>query len=142
LRVGALEVGQASWEVEQLRVRYQAILDRRERELAGKALARAQDRSGIQALDRLVRTSGGKPRFAAEPPLLVPVADLPAEQAGLESHLQGIVANYRRTLEPDRQFLISRYQVADMARKVVGVGSVGMRCWVILLLGRDPEDPL
>jgi uncharacterized protein (DUF2252 family) len=142
--VGDLEVWQASSEVDQLRERYQAILDRRERKLAGRDLARARDRSGIQALGKLIRTSGGRPRFAAEPPLLVPVADLPAEQApaGLESHLQGIVANYRRTLEPDRQFLISRYQVADMARKVVGVGSVGMRCWIILLLGRDPEDRL
>jgi uncharacterized protein (DUF2252 family) len=142
--IGDLEVWQASSEVDQLRERYQAILDRRERKLAGRDLAHARDRSGIQALSRLIRTSGGRPRFAAEPPLLVPVADLPAEQApaGLESHLQGIVANYRRTLEPDRQFLISRYQVADMARKVVGVGSVGMRCWIILLLGRDPEDRL
>jgi uncharacterized protein (DUF2252 family) len=142
--VGDVEVWQASSEVDQLRERYQAILDRRERKLAGRDLARARDRSGIQALGKLIRTSGGRPRFAAEPPLLVPVADLPAEQApaGLESHLQGIVANYRRTLEPDRQFLISRYQVADMARKVVGVGSVGMRCWIILLLGRDPEDRL
>ena len=140
--VGDLEVWQASSEVDQLRERYQAILDRRERRLAGRDLARARDRSGIQALDKLIRTSGGKPRFATEPPLLVPVADLDQAPAGLESHLQGIVANYRRTLEPDRQFLISRYQVADMARKVVGVGSVGMRCWIILLLGRDPEDRL
>ena len=142
--VSDLEVWQASSEVDQLRERYQAILDRRERRLAGRDLDRARDRSGIQALDKLIRTSGGRPRFAAEPPLLVPVADLSADlaPAGLESHLQGIVANYRRTLEPDRQFLISRYQVADMARKVVGVGSVGMRCWIILLLGRDPEDRL
>jgi hypothetical protein len=143
-RLGDLEVWQSPAEVDQLRERYQAILDRSERKLADADLARARDRAGMQALDKLIRTSGGKPRFGADPPLLVPVADLSGAQApaGLESHLHGIVANYRRTLEPDRQFLISRYQVADMARKVVGVGSVGMRCWIILLLGRDPQDRL
>jgi uncharacterized protein (DUF2252 family) len=74
----------------------------------------------------------------------VPVAGLSGDEApaGRESHLNGIVANYRRTLEPDRQFLISRYHVADMARKVVGVGSVGTRCWAIVLTGRDARDRL
>ena len=142
--LGDLEVWQSPAEVDQLRERFQAVLDRQERRLADADLARARDRAGIQALDKLIRTTRGKLRFAADPPLLVPVAALPAAEApaSLESHLHGIVANYRRTLEPDRQFLISRYQVADMARKVVGVGSVGMRCWIILLLGRDPDDRL
>jgi uncharacterized protein (DUF2252 family) len=142
--LGEAEVWQSPAEVDQLRRRYQAILDRRERRLAGADLARARDRAGIQALGRLLRTGRDGPRFAADPPLLVPVADIAGGQAsaGLESHLGGIVANYRRTLAPDRQFLISRYRVADMARKVVGVGSVGMRCWIILLLGRDPQDRL
>jgi Uncharacterized protein conserved in bacteria (DUF2252) len=73
----------------------------------------------------------------------VPVADLPdAEASGLEAHLNGIITNYRRTLEWDRRYLIGKYQVADMARKVVGIGSVGMRCWVILLTGRDRADRL
>jgi uncharacterized protein (DUF2252 family) len=143
-RLGDVDVWQSPAEVDQLRRRYQAILDRRERRLADADLARARDRAGMQALDKLIRTADGRPRFAADPPLLVPVAALPGAQAsaGLESHLNGVVANYRRTLESDRQFLISRYQVADMARKVVGIGSVGMRCWIILLLGRDPRDRL
>ena len=142
--LGDLAVWQSSADVDQLRERYQAILDRRERRLAGADLARARDRAGLQALDKLIRTGHGPPRFATHPPLLVPVADLDRAQAssGLESHLTAIVANYRRTLESDRQFLLSQYQVTDMARKVVGVGSVGMRCWIILLLGRDPQDRL
>jgi uncharacterized protein (DUF2252 family) len=142
--LGDVDVWQSPAEVDQLRRRYQAILDRRERRLADADLARARDRAGMQALDKLICTAGGRPRFAADPPLLVPVTALPGGQApaGLESHLNGVVANYRRSLESDRQFLISRYQVADMARKVVGIGSVGMRCWIILLLGRDPRDRL
>jgi uncharacterized protein (DUF2252 family) len=98
----------------------------------------------VQALDKLTSEVDGQPRFAADPPLLVRVADLTGtkETAGLEAHLNGILAGYRRTLEWDRRFLIGKYQVADMARKVVGVGSVGMRCFIVLLTGRDPTDRL
>jgi hypothetical protein len=142
--LGEIDAWESPAEVDELRDRYQAILDRRERRLAGADLARARDRAGLQALDKLTRMVDGKPRFASDPPLLVPIDDLPGAQAsaGLEAHLSGIVANYRRTLEWDRRFLISKYQVADMARKVVGIGSVGMRCWIVLLTGRDQEDRL
>jgi uncharacterized protein (DUF2252 family) len=141
---GELDAWQLPAEVDDLRERYQAILDRRERRLAGADLARARDRAGVQALDKLTSEVDGQPRFASDPPLLVRVADLTAtkETAGLEAHLTGILAGYRRTLEWDRRFLIGKYQVADMARKVVGVGSVGMRCFIVLLTGRDPTDRL
>jgi len=166
--LGEVEAWQSSAQVDELRERYQAILSRRERRLADADLDRARDRAGLHSLDKLVRLVPGQPvpvattvkagkakesaesgkagelRFATDPPLLVPVADLPeAEGAnGLEAHLNGIMANYRRTLEWDRRFLIGKYQVADMARKVVGISSVGLRCWVILLTGRDQEDRL
>jgi hypothetical protein len=142
--LGEIDAWQLPSEVDELRERYQAILDQRERRLADANLAMASDRAGRQALDRLVGMVNGELRFTADPPLLVPVADLPGAQAsaGLEDHLNGIVANYRRTLEWDRRFLISKYHVVDMARKVVGIGSVGMRCWIVLLTGRDPQDRL
>src|ERR1022692_1937670 len=54
----------------------------------------------------------------------------------------GLLAKYRRTLETDRRYLLEQYEFCDMARKVVGVGSVGTRCWIVLLLGRDDSDPL
>ena len=142
--MGELDAWQSPAEVDELRERYQAILNRRERRLADADLARARDRAGVQALDKLTREVDGQPRFAADPPLLVPVAELSGDQAspGLEKHLNGILGSYRRTLEWDRRFLIGKYQVADMARKVVGVGSVGMRCFIVLMTGRDPEDRL
>src|SRR5205823_6501881 len=56
--------------------------------------------------------------------------------------LKDLIAGYRRTLETDRRYLLEQYEAADMARKVVGVGSVGTRCWIILMLGRDESDPL
>jgi uncharacterized protein (DUF2252 family) len=142
--LGEVDAWQSPAEVDDLRKRYQAILDRKERRLADADLDRARDRAGLEALDKLTRVVDGKPRFAANPPLLVPVAELPGGQgpAGLEGHLNEIAASYRRTLEWDRRFLISKYQVADLARKVVGIGSVGLRCWIVLLTGRDPEDRL
>ena len=56
--------------------------------------------------------------------------------------LTGLIASYRRTLETDRRYLLEQFEFCDMARKVVGVGSVGTRCWIVLMLGRDRDDPL
>src|SRR5207302_9161787 len=80
-----------------------------------------------------------------DPPLVVPLADLlpgQLDQQGLETRLGELIARYRRTLETDRRYLLEQFQFADMARKVVGVGSVGTRCWIVLMLGRDSADPL
>jgi uncharacterized protein (DUF2252 family) len=139
-----LDVWYAPAELEQLRARYQALVGKPERKLADEDLTRLQDRDGRQALDELVRVVNGEPRIVAHPPLLVPVADLPGpEVAGAaKPHLNGILADYRRTLLTDRRYLVSQFRAIDAARKVVGVGSVGTRCWIILLTGRDPSDRL
>jgi uncharacterized protein (DUF2252 family) len=87
----------------------------------------------------------GRPRIISDPPLLVPIDELMPEQSerkAFESQLSDLIGKYRRTLETDRRFLLEQYEFADMARKVVGVGSVGTRCWIVLLLGRDSSDPL
>ena len=60
----------------------------------------------------------------------------------METQLSDLLGKYRSTLETDRRFLLEQFEFADMARKVVGVGSVGTRCWIVLLLGRDESDPL
>jgi uncharacterized protein (DUF2252 family) len=139
-----LDVWYAPAELDELRAQFRAILDQPERRLADADLARIRDRDGIRAVGKLIRVVNGKPRIVAEPPLLVPLADLPdAQVSGISRpRLNGILANYRRTLQPDRRHLISQFQVADAARKVVGIGSVGMRCWIILLTGRDASDLL
>jgi uncharacterized protein (DUF2252 family) len=62
--------------------------------------------------------------------------------ATFEAQIKDLIAKYRRTLETDRRSLLEQYRCADMARKVVGVASVGTRCWIILMLGRDDNDPL
>ena len=98
----------------------------------------------MQALERLTHEVDGEPRITADPPLIVPMRDLlPDERAGefLEwAHAR--LREYRRTLEIDRRRLLERYQFVDLARKVVGVGSVGTRAWIALMLGRDRRDPL
>ncbi|MFF4043040.1 DUF2252 family protein [Streptomyces sp. NPDC001816] len=65
-----------------------------------------------------------------------------AERGALEKQIRRLLERYAKTLQPDRRFLLEQYRIVDMARKVVGVGSVGTRCWIALLLGRDGEDPL
>ncbi|MDL5205991.1 DUF2252 domain-containing protein [Streptomyces sp. ALI-76-A] len=109
-----------------------------------RAMAKARTRDSLQAFDKLTETVGGHPRIAADPPLLVPAGDLlpDVERGTLERQFRGLLERYGRTLTSDRRTLLEDYRLADVARKVVGVGSVGTRCWIFLLLGRDERDPL
>ncbi|MEZ0093507.1 DUF2252 domain-containing protein [Streptacidiphilus sp. EB129] len=119
-------------------------LQKRGRKLLSEALEKARTRDNLQAFEKLTEVVDGERRIASTPPLVTPIAELlPDEQRGLfEGQINDLIQRYRRTLQSDRQHLLGRFSVADMARKVVGVGSVGTRCWIILLLGRDGEDPL
>jgi hypothetical protein len=99
----------------------------------------------MQEVAKLTHLVDGRPRIISDPPLLVPVEELLPRQAdrkGLESRLNDLIGQYRRTLPTSRRFLLGEFEVADMARKVVGVGSVGTRCWIVLMFGRDESDPL
>ncbi|MFF2773790.1 DUF2252 domain-containing protein [Streptomyces sp. NPDC058052] len=109
-----------------------------------RAIEKARGRDSLQAFDKLTETVGGRPVIAADPPLLVPVGDLlpDVERHALERQFRGLIERYGSTLTSDRRTLLSDYRLADVARKVVGVGSVGTRCWIFLLLGRDDRDPL
>ncbi|MFD3548206.1 DUF2252 domain-containing protein [Streptomyces sp. NPDC058655] len=109
-----------------------------------RAMAKARTRDSLQAFDRLTETVDGRPRIAADPPLLIPAGDLlpDVERSALERRFRGLIERYGRTLASDRRTLLADYRLADVARKVVGVGSVGTRCWIFLLLGRDDQDPL
>src|SRR6202000_888852 len=107
--------------------------------------AKARTRDSMQEIGKLTRVVNGQPRIVADPPLLVPANDLLPRKMDQETFLKQIkdlLGTYRRTLETDRRFLLEEFQFADMARKVVGVGSVGTRCWIVLLFGRDNHDPL
>jgi uncharacterized protein (DUF2252 family) len=142
---GDLAVWYARAETGALREQFGSQLAAREQGQADRALAKARTRDSLQALAKLTQQVDGRPRIVADPPLVVPLADLvagAADQAKLETELRKLIAGYRRTLETDRRYLLEQFEFADMARKVVGVGSVGTRCWIVLMLGRDASDPL
>ena len=101
-------------------------------------------RDNLQAFSKLTEVVDGVPRFRSEPPLVVPIVELAGEQGGewVRREAGRILADYRATLEDDRKLLAEQYAYRDLARKVVGVGSVGTRAWMVLLVGRDDGDPL
>jgi len=86
----------------------------------------------------------GQRRIVGDPPLVVPIGELmpDADREHLKVQIRRLLARYRRTLQADRRHLLDGFEFVDMARKVVGVGSVGTRCFVLLLTGRDDNDPL
>jgi uncharacterized protein (DUF2252 family) len=106
--------------------------------------AKAETKNHLKAFGKLTTVEDGEIRFVSDPPLLVPVSELfSAEDAGrVQEAIAQSLRRYRKTLSYDRQQLLDRYRFVDLARKVVGVGSVGTRCWVALLMGQSEEDPL
>jgi uncharacterized protein (DUF2252 family) len=140
-----LQIWYAHTDVDELRTQLDAQLKQRQRKVLDKDLAKARTHDSMQEVAKLTRLVDGRPRIISDPPLLVPIDELlPKEEdrATFQSQLLDLIAKYRRTLETDRRFLLETFQYADMARKVVGVGSVGTRCWIILMLGRDESDAL
>jgi uncharacterized protein (DUF2252 family) len=97
----------------------------------------------MHAFERLTHDVDGEPRIISDPPLIVPIEELTdMDRDALYGTLAGIIRSYRRTLSNDRRHLLDDFRMIHVARKVVGVGSVGTRAWIILLLGRDGQDPL
>jgi uncharacterized protein (DUF2252 family) len=119
-------------------------LDSGARKRLARAMEKARSRDSLQAFGKLSEVVDGQLRIRAEPPLLVPLSDLlpENEEQDLESAFNELIRQYRANLPSDVRTLLERYSFVDMARKVVGVGSVGTRCWVVLLIGRDADDPL
>jgi uncharacterized protein (DUF2252 family) len=111
---------------------------------AQRNVAKAQAKDQIKARAKLTRPVNGSVRFLSDPPLLVPVDELfgDVDAKRLQDSIHEAIRSYRRTLAGDRRHLLESYQFLDLARKVVGVGSVGTRAWVALFSGRGAEDTL
>jgi uncharacterized protein (DUF2252 family) len=140
-----LDVWYARADIDQLRAELNSQIKARQRKVLDKGIAKARTRDSMQEVAKLTHLVDGQPRIITDPPLLVPAAQLAENEQQWEtfqSQIADLIAKYRRTLETDRRYLLEQYDYCDLARKVVGVGSVGTRCWIVLMLGRDNSDPL
>ena len=139
-----LDIWYAQDDVDHLRALLASSMDKKARRRTTRATEQARTRTHLQAFAKLTRTTPEGRRIAADPPLITPLGDLLAGTTDnqQEKELQTVLNDYARTLPSERRHLLHRFRLVDMARKVVGVGSVGTRCWILLLLGRNDDDPL
>ena len=132
LDVGALE-------------RYRSEVTKKTARRFDKARAKAESKNSLRAFNKLTHSVNGELRIISDPPLIVPVEEMAESDSQLKvvmGRLREFLVAYRRTLDGDVRRLAEDYRFVDLARKVVGVGSVGTRAWIVLLLGRDEGDPL
>ena len=140
-----LDVWYAHIEMERLFDELKASATKKKQAKAKANMAKARTRDSMQAFSKLTHEVDGQRRIISDPPLIVPIEELITPGSGrddVEGELRALIRSYRRTLETDRRELIESFNYVHLARKVVGVGSVGTRAWIVLMLGRDDQDPL
>ena len=130
------------------RIAIEDIVARWSSEVSGKAVkraernvAKARTKDSLAAFNKLTHIVDGEPRIVSNPPLIVPLSELFTGEQEIEG-ARLVIREYRRTLLGDRRHLLERFRLVDIARKVVGVGSVGTRAFILLFIGRDNGDPL
>jgi uncharacterized protein (DUF2252 family) len=141
-----LAVWYAHLDADTIQARLAEQQDQRQMKTVASSVAKARTKDSLKAFAKLTTEADGEPQIISDPPLIVPMREL-AEEAGVPADrvidgLHELFRKYRRSLLPDRRHILEQFRWLDIARKVVGVGSVGTRCWIVLLLGKDNEDPL
>jgi uncharacterized protein (DUF2252 family) len=138
------QVWYARLEVDEVLTELRARMTAQRAKLMQRNIGKFASRDNLQAFSRLTVIGDGPPHFASEPPLVVPIDQLAGSKGAdwVRREAHRILGEYRATLDDDRRHLVAQYEYADLARKVVGVGSVGTRAWITLLFGRDEKDPL
>jgi hypothetical protein len=139
-----LEVWYASMDVDSRLSELRAVATRKQVKRTEQTLAKARTRDSMHAFSKLTHMVDGEPRIISDPPLIEPIEDLAhgVEAEQLTESLHDVLRAYRKTLPHDRKALLEQFRLVHVARKVVGVGSVGTRAWIALMLGRDETDPL
>jgi len=140
-----LEVWYARADETMVRTAFKSRLDARSVKVIDRGLTKAQTRDSMQAFSKLCGSIDGQLRIIADPPLIMPLSHLVGEEPVVATYFDRLppeIDKYVETLTPERRLLFSRYSLADMARKVVGVGSVGTRCWILLFTDHDGDEPL
>ena len=140
-----LDVWYARFDVESTLEDLRQLAPRKEVKRVKGNVAKAQTKDSLKALARLTHEVDGEPQIVSDPPLIVPIEELVGngvDRDALEAPIIELLQTYRQTLKSDRRHLLDSYRYVHLARKVVGVGSVGTRAWIVLLTGRDHGDPL
>jgi uncharacterized protein (DUF2252 family) len=139
-----LEVWYANLDIESVLQEYASQFKPKAVKRSEKTLAKARTKDSMTAFAKLTHVVDGKPRIVDQSPLIVPIEQLAQgeERDEFVEGLHQLVRDYRQTLEFDRRVLLEAFELSDLARKVVGVGSVGTRAYIALMLGRDGQDPL
>jgi len=139
----------ASWyqqlDAESIAARWGREAGKAQRRRFERGVAKARAKDSDRAFARLTETVDGEPRIVSEPPLIVRAADVAADEApeaDVEALVLRVLSDYRDSLDVEHQVVLDGYRLVDVAFKVVGVGSVGTRAWIALMLGRDAGDPL
>ena len=139
-----LDVWYAHLDIEQAIGELQAQVKAGRFKAAQGLLAKAHTRDSTQALGKLTTVAGGRRRIISDPPMIVPVEEVFADLAAdaIYEQLRAVLGKYRRTLQSDRRHLLEQFTLVQVARKVVGVGSVGTRAWVLLMDAANGVEPL
>ncbi len=128
-------------DAEALIAQFQSAASAKRRKLMERNLAKTRAKDSLRAFSKLTTVVDGEPRIISDPPLIVPIEDL-SDGRDIEEFARAVNRGYRRTLQGDRKHLLERFRYVHAARKVVGVGSVGTRARIMLMVGRDNDDPL
>jgi uncharacterized protein (DUF2252 family) len=137
-----IDVWYARFEIEEYLRLARASLGKKRAKRFEQETVKARQKNSLRALERLSERVGANHRIISDPPLIVPIEEFGIGEDEVEPMLKRLLSSYRRTLDADRRMLVGRYHYAHAAHKVVGVGSVGSRAWIVLLMGRDANDPL
>ena len=144
-RVSMLEVWYTHLNVDELLPEFQSLLDPTRTPSVWHAVTKARGHDSLHAFDKLCEIVEGSARIRSDPPLVTPVEELVLEADGVDlvgTSMEAILGEYARSVDHDRRHLFEQYRVCHIARKVVGVGSVGTDCWIVLLLERGRQSPL
>jgi uncharacterized protein (DUF2252 family) len=139
-----LDVWYARLTAEEIVAKLRAAKAKRQEKTVEEGFAKARTKDSMKAFNKLTTVVDGEVRIVSDPPLIVPIAELAegTTRDAITEEIHELFRIYRRSLQGDRRVLAESFRVVDLARKVVGVGSVGARAWILLMLGRDDDDPL
>ena len=139
-----LDVWYAHLDIEQAIGQFRSQMKAKRFKATGKLLAKAHTADSTKALGKLTTMAGGRRQIISDPPMIMPIEEVFADvqASAIYRQLREVLGNYGRTLQSDRRHLLEQFTLVQAARKVVGVGSVGTRAWILLMDSADGVEPL